>query len=385
VSTRPTILIVDDESLNCDYLAQELEDLDFHIISAASGREALNLVAIQAPDVILLDIMMPEMDGFQVLARLKSDASTKDIPVIVVSALDDMASIVRGIELGAEDFLPKPFEPVLLKARIGASVERKLLRDREVAHMRQVQRDLDLAWRVQAGLLPGDRPVGPGWQLAATLIPSRQTSGDFYDLIPLPQGRLGILVADVADKGLGAALLMVLSRTLIRGFSAQYAARPDHVLAATNRRILEDTDTNYFVTAFYGILDPASGALTYSNAGHNPPLLLRAEGSASVQVLGPTGMALGVLEEVAWSQCTTHIAKGDMLVLYTDGITEAQNDQDEFFGTKRLLSVVQAELGHSAQDVHNAVLAEVGAFVGDTPQFDDITLLVAVRQQGAGM
>ena len=379
---RPTILIVDDESLNCDYLAQELEDLDYQIVSAASGQEALSRVATQAPDVILLDIMMPEMDGFQVLARLKSGASSKDIPVIVVSALDDMASIVRGIELGAEDFLPKPFEPVLLKARIGASVERKLLRDREVAHMRQVERDLDLAWRVQSGLLPDDMPDAPGWQLAATLIPSRQASGDFYDLIPLPDGRLGILVADVADKGLGAALVMVLSRTLIRSFAGLHAARPDLVLAATNRRILEDTDTNHFVTAFYGILDPATGTLTYCNAGHNPPLLLRADGGHGVRALDATGMALGVLEEASWGQSTVHITDGGMLVLYTDGITEAQNEQDEFFGATRLLDVLKAEPGHSAQGVLDAVLAEVHAFVGDTPQFDDITLLIAVRQPG---
>ena len=384
MNARPTILIVDDEPLNIDYLEQELEDLDYRIISVASGREALSRVTDRVPDVVLLDIMMPEMDGFEVLAHLKADTSSRDIPVIILSALDDMSSIVRGIELGAEDYLPKPFEPVLLKARIGASVEQKLLRDREVAYLRQVERDLDLAWRVQSGFLPDVMPKIPGWQLAATLVPSRQTSGDFYDLIPLPQGRLAILVADVADKGMGAALLMVLSRTLIRNYALLSPDRPDLTLAATNRRILEDTDTNHFVTAFYGILDPTTGTITYCNAGHNPPLLLRADEGDDAQALTATGMALGVLAEAAWEQSTVRIAEGDLLVLYTDGITEAQNERDEFFGTHRLLEVVQAGGGRAAQDVLDAVLTAVHAFAGDTPQFDDVTLLVAVRQPADG-
>jgi sigma-B regulation protein RsbU (phosphoserine phosphatase) len=379
VYTRPTILIVDDEPFNVDYLEQELEDLDYDLVTAANGREALERVDVDAPDVILLDIMMPEMDGFQVLAHLKVDRTLRNIPVIVVSALDDMASMVKGIQLGAEDYLPKPFEPVLLRARIGASVERKQLRDREMRYLEQVRRDLDLAWRVQAGFLPADLPDISGWQLAATLTPSRQTSGDFYDMIRPPDGRLGILVADVADKGMGAALQMVLSRTLIRTYAAQDYAGPRQVLEATNRRLLADTEINQFVTAFYGILDPLTGELTYSNAGHNPPYLLRPQDGNAVQALHRTGMALGVLEDETWGQTTVHIAEGDMLVLYTDGITEAQNGQEAFFGADRLLEVLQGELGRSAQDVQEAVLMAVQGFVGDAPQFDDITLVIAVR------
>ena len=196
---------------------------------------------------------------------------------------------------------------------------------------------------------------------------------------PLPNGRLGILVADVADKGTGAALYMALSRTLIRTYAIEHHTKPALALGAANGRILMDTQSDLFVTVFYGILDPVSGALTYCNAGHNPPYLLNAQGDRAVQALGRTGMPLGIIEDATWEQETTQLDSGDVLVLYSDGITEAQNAQEAFFGEGRLLEVLQAKLEHPAQDVQDAVLAEVHGFVGDEPQFDDMTLTVVVR------
>jgi sigma-B regulation protein RsbU (phosphoserine phosphatase) len=379
MAKRARILIVDDEPLIIDYLEQELEDLDCSTISARNGQEALERVADGAPDVILLDIMMPEMDGFQMLEHLKASRTWRDIPVIVISALDDMDSVVRGLQMGAEDYLSKPIEPMLLKARIGACIEKKQLRDREVSYLQQINEELALAWKIQVGFLPDPLPEIPGWQLAATLKPSRQTSGDFYDLIPLPNGRLGVLIADVIDKGMGAALFMVLSRTVIRTHAAQYHTQPDSVLEATNRRLLADIDTNQFVTVFYGILDPADGTLTYCNAGHNPPFLLSAQAGDAVQVLRRTGIPLGVFGDTNWEQRVVQLAPGDMLILYTDGLTEVENPQEEFFGEERLLEVAQANLGRSAREVQDALMAEVHEFVGDAPQLDDITLMVLVR------
>jgi sigma-B regulation protein RsbU (phosphoserine phosphatase) len=379
---RARILIVDDEPFNVDYLEQELEDLDCDKVSAQNGREALEQIAAEAPDVVLLDIMMPEMDGFEVLAHLKADQTWRDIPVIVISALDDMGNVVKGIEMGAEDYLSKPFDPVLLKARIGACLEKKRLRDREVRYLQRINQELDLAWQIQSGFLPPKMPAIPGWQLAAKLKPSRETSGDFYDLIPLPNGRLGIVIADVADKGMGAALFMVLSRTLIRTYTTQYHAQPDLVFGATNRRILADTDTNQFVTVFYSILDPAVGTLTYCNAGHVPPYLLSAQSGKAVQTLRRTGLPLGILEDTSWEQGTVQLAPGDALVLYTDGITDAEDGEGVFFGQERLLEVAEANRGQPAQDVQAALLAEVHQFVGDAPQFDDIALMVVVRSSG---
>jgi serine phosphatase RsbU (regulator of sigma subunit) len=257
--------------------------------------------------------------------------------------------------------------------------ERELLKE---AH-RQVEQELAVAWRIQESFLPDHVPQVPGWQLAAALEPARQTSGDFYDFIPLPNGRLGILVADVADKGTGAALYMALSRTLIRTYAIEYDTQPALALGAANRRILGDTQSDLFVTVFYGILDPDTGSLAYCNAGHNPPYLLSAQRDGQVQELSLTGMALGVIEDETWDEGTAQMAEGDVLVLYSDGIPEAENAQAAFFGTGRLLAALQAGLAAwprpSAGEVKETLLAEVRAFVGDTPQSDDMTLMVVVR------
>jgi sigma-B regulation protein RsbU (phosphoserine phosphatase) len=253
--------------------------------------------------------------------------------------------------------------------------ERELLKE---AHS-QVEQELAVAWRIQESFLPDHVPQVPGWQLAASLQPARQTSGDFYDFIPLPGGCLGFLVADVADKGTPAALYMALSRTLIRTYAVEYEAQPARVLRAANRRILRDTQADLFVTVFYGVLDPATGSLTYCNAGHNPPYLLSAENGGAVQALSLTGMALGVLEEAEWEEAAAQMAEGDVLALYSDGITDAQNAQEALFGAERLQAVLQANRQRSAQEVQDALLAEVRAFVGDAPQFDDMTLMIVVR------
>ena len=243
----------------------------------------------------------------------------------------------------------------------------------------KVAQELAMAGQIQASFLPSELPNVAGWQLAAMLEPARETAGDFYDFILLPNGRLGIVIADVADKGMGAALYMALSRTLIRTYAAEYHARPDLVLSASSRRILTDARADLFVTVFYGILDPATGMLTYCNAGHNPPYLLSAQDRDTVQALRRTGMPLGVVEDATWKQGAVQLAPGDVLVLYTDGVTDAEDGKGSFFSEERLLETAKANLGRSAQDIQDTLIAEVRGFVGDAPQLDDITLMVVAR------
>jgi serine phosphatase RsbU (regulator of sigma subunit) len=247
------------------------------------------------------------------------------------------------------------------------------------AKLYRMEQELALAGQIQASFLPDDLPDIPGWQIAAALQPARQTAGDFYDVIPLPNGRFGIVIADVADKGMGAALYMALSRTLLRTYALEYHSRPDFALKVTNRRILMDTDVTMFVTVFYGILDPRSGELVYCNAGHNPPFLLRAGDGGEAEPLTKTGMALGAMAGRAWGRGTVQVNPKDVLLLYTDGITDAQNDADAFFGQERLLRTAQAYIGCSAHEIQDALVQAVRTFAGETSQFDDMTLVIAVR------
>ena len=271
-----------------------------------------------------------------------------------------------------------------LAAQISSALHSAQIYAQTQAH-EKIARELAMAGQIQASFLPSSLPSLAGWQLAVTLEPARETSGDFYDFISLSEGRLGLVIADVSDKGMGAALYMALSRTLIRTYAAEFPNRPDLVLSATSRRILEDARAGLFVTVFYGILDPATGSLRYCNAGHNPPYLLNTRESATIQVLGKTGMALGAVVDTTWTQSMVHLEPGNTLVLYTDGITEAENEQGDFFGRQRLLRVLEAQASvprphrHAVLHIKEALLQEVRQFRGAAPQHDDMTLVILGR------
>jgi serine phosphatase RsbU (regulator of sigma subunit) len=247
-----------------------------------------------------------------------------------------------------------------------------------VAEYKKVSQELAVARKVQATFLPAELPDIEGWQLAVTLEPAREMSGDFYDFIALPNGRVALVIADVADKGMGSALYMALSRTLIRTFAPDFDTTPAQVLRSANQRVLSETSANLFVTVFYAILDPATGVLTYCNAGHNPPFLYSANGDP-VKLLRRTAIPVGVLHETSWEQDSVQMDPGDLLVMYTDGVTEAEDEFEDFFGEARLQAVASANLGRSVDIIESKVVTAVLDFVGDAPQFDDITLMLLAR------
>jgi serine phosphatase RsbU (regulator of sigma subunit) len=377
--SKGDILIVDDTPANLRLLSQMLAEQGYHVRPVPDGSLALAAVQAEHPDLILLDIRMPEMNGYQVCERLKADALTCDIPIIFISALDAIQDKVKAFAVGGVDYVTKPFQVEEVMARVETHLAlRKLQKQLQDANRKMAQ-ELALAGEVQASFLPRDLTDIPGWQLTATLKPAREMSGDFYDFISLPNGCLGIVVADVSDKGAGAALYMALSWPLIRTYAAEYPTQPEKVLSAVNRRIINDTHSCHFVTAFYGVLDPDTGALVYCNAGHWPPYLIEARNNGSVQRLTRTAASLGLFADGNFEQGVVQLDPGDILVLYTDGITEAQNPQGSFLGEERLLESVKTKLGRPVGEIKDNILADVQSFAGDASQSDDIALIILLR------
>ena len=383
--TNPKILIVDDEPFNIDYLEQELDDLHYETISAVNGNDALAIVALESPDLILLDIMMPVMDGFQVLSRLKAEPTTRDIPVIVISAHSDLQSMVKGIQSGAEDYLPKPFEPTLLRARITSGLEKKHLRDLQKLYLKSLERELEIGREIQKGFLPNELPRVDGWELAAYFKSARQVAGDFYDAFRLgSEQKICLVIADVCDKGVGAALFMTLFRSLLRftmGATELFgelapAARLKHAVTLTNDYIsYTHGDTSMFATIFMGILDPMDGTLSYINAGHESPLLVNSAGVC--QSLKKTGPAVGILSDVSFAVREVQVGPGDLLFAFTDGASDALDPAGIVFGRENLFS--QLNNCASAETLLGSISERIHEHIGEAEQFDDITLLAARR------
>ncbi len=381
-SRHERILVVDDIDDNRQLLVRRLEREGFHDIAlAGDGEEALNLLQAQPFDLVLLDIMMPKLDGYGVLERLKSEGRLHELPVIVISAHNEIDSVVRCIELGALDYLPKPFNATLLRARVSASLEQKRLRDQVRTHLTRLEAELDAARALQMAMVPRDFPA-PSTEfpveIFAMMEPAREVGGDLYDFFPTPDGRFAFLIGDVSGKGVAAAMFMARTKNLFRLASnmAQSGVSPAEIVTRVNRELCEGNDTMMFVTLYFGMLDPKTGELEFCNAGHDPPYRL-GEGPPALAG-GAQGMALGIDSGWRYETGKLSLARGEALYFYTDGITEAADMSDALFTQQRLQDVLARETGAALDKLIGAVTGAVKAFAGAAPQSDDITAM-AVR------
>ncbi|MEP7000542.1 MAG: fused response regulator/phosphatase [bacterium] len=385
---RSSILVVDDNELNRDILSRRLQKHGHRVDVAEHGVRALEMMAESPYDLVMLDIMMPLMNGYEVLERLKSDPALCHVPVIMITAVDDEESIVRCIALGAEDHMPKPFNPALLKARVSSSLAKKRLHDREQIYAASLERELDIGRQIQEGFLPEHLPVAAGWELTACFQPARQVAGDFYDAFELPDDKIAIVVADVCDKGVGAALFMAIFRSLFRALAEQRftAASPADapsaalldVITATNDYIgRTHARANMFATVFFGVLDPVSGRLWYVNGGHEAPLVLTATGVERTR-LAPTGPAVGMMPDMTFGTAEVDLGHGESLLAYTDGVLDARSPAGEHFGEERLRTCACT----SPRDVLRTIQDALTEFSAGEPAYDDVTML-CVRREGA--
>jgi len=380
-----TILVVDDNEMNRDLLSRRLRRDGHTVVIAEHGRAALDALARDPYDLVLLDIMMPELTGYEVLEIMKKDATLQHIPVVMITAATEEDSIVRCLLLGADDHLPKPFNPAILRARVASSLAKKRLRDNEQRYAQSLERELEIGREIQLGFLPDALPTADGWELRAHFRPARQVAGDFYDAFALPGGRVALVLADVCGKGVGAALFMALFRSLLRAlgeteFSA--AATTSAGLCATvqgtNDYIARTHGSaNMFATAYVAVLDPATGALDYVNAGHEPPVILDAGGAPRVR-LEPTGPALGLMPDLAFTVASERLGAGETLFAYTDGVVDARDPNDAPFGEDRLMSLLHSEPAPPASLLER-IDAALSAHITTAAQFDDVAMLATRR------
>lgn len=398
------VLVADDNELNRDLLSRRVRRLGHEVVLAEDGRQTLELLRAEPFDVVLLDIMMPNLNGYEVLEAVRVDDHLMHIPIIMISAVDDPESIARCIRLGAVDYLPKPFDPTILQARLGASLARKRLHDREQIYARSLQRELEIGREIQSHFLPESLPTPPGYELAARLRSARMVSGDFYDAFTLSGGETVVVVGDVCDKGVGAALFMALFRSLLRALAEQSegarwndrgrgrerrrdaGSRDEAIRGNLLRTVTLANDyiagthsrSNMFATVFFGILDTTTGLLYYVNAGHEPPAILTSSGLTRLQ---PTGPALGLLPQLEFRVGEAALRPGEALFIWTDGVTEAQDAAGALFGEERLAELLVQGPG-SADDLIERVLGEVQRFAAGAEQADDITLATVRRLPG---
>ncbi len=388
----PALLVVDDNEDNRYTLTRRLTREGYsNLTTATNGREALELLQSKPFDLVLLDIMMPDMNGYEVLERMKADGDLRNIPVIMISALSEIDSVIRCIELGAEDYLQKPFNPTLLRARIGATLEKKKLRDEVRASLLRLELELDAARKLQMGMLPQVFPVHTPAQpvdVYASMEPAREVGGDLYDCFYAAPNIFCFLVGDVSGKGAPAAMFMARTRSLVRmAIELWHQAGTDHVTPAriaeaVNRELCQNNEDRMFVTVFLGLFDTRSGALSYCNAGHPIPHLLRASGELE-EIHGKPEMPLGVRSKTAYQTGTVTLQAGDAVCVVSDGVFEAMNAQGAIYTQERLDADLRAAIGAPVKELVHIVMQKVQAFTGTAPKADDVTVL-ALRWRPLG-
>lgn len=394
-ASPPARVLVVEPGDGPDGLSGQVQREGYGVETAASGDEALRKLRAERFDLVVLDVGSRSMGDTRFLEALRNDAELAPVPVIVVSAVEDVDVVARCLELGADDYLPRSFRPAMLRVRLSAALDRRRARAAE-----SLTREMDVARNIQRDFLPETLPAARGVKLDAVLRPARQVSGDFYDAFLLaPGSTIVLVVGDVCDKGFGAALFMALFRSLIRASadpvgggaiqmiggrrtlvrqsleSATPADLLTRVAGFTNDYIARlHGRTNMFATVFLAALTPQTGQFDYLNAGHEPAIVMGRDG-ARLELM-PTGPALGLFPEATFQTGEGTLGPGESLVAFTDGLVEARSPAGEAFGSERLLAALRAN-NSSSSSLVQGVIAALQGFTGQAEPHDDVTLLVA--------
>jgi sigma-B regulation protein RsbU (phosphoserine phosphatase) len=367
------ILLVDDTKANIDILVAGLRT-EYKLSVALSGQTALQLAARVSPDLILLDVLMPDLDGYEVCRRLRARPETAEVPIVFISALDEVGNKALGFEVGANDYITKPFDLTEVKARVRSLLKAKAYNE---AVKEQIAGELRVARDIQMGMLPRDfsnLERDYGVSVAARLLPAGEVGGDLFAAFAPDPDRLVLVMGDVSGKGIPAALFMVRTLSMVRLLARDIRA-PEQILARLNDELAADNPSSMFVTLCCAVFEPRSCRLTLASGGQTRPVLLR-DGEAPQFVSDHLGTALGLEPGLTFTSTELSLAPSDTLLFYTDGVTEAFNSQGECYTTSRLLDGLYPLSRKSPEALATALLAQVETFAGVARQSDDIAILV---------
>ena len=377
------VLAVDDNEANRDMLSRRLLRHGLTVDTAINGVDALEQIAAVKYDLVLLDIMMPEMDGVEVLRKMKSDDTMRHIPIIMISALDELESVVRCIEGGAEDYLPKPFNPTLLRARIGACLEKKALRDQEQQYLATIEstqnrlkRELDDATTYVRSILP--EPLSDPYPIDWVYTPSTELGGDAFGYHWIDDDHFAMYLLDVCGHGVGASLLSVAAINVMRNGSIAKTdfKHPGQVLSALNNMFLMERQNNMYFTLWYGVYQKSTRMLSYSGGGHPPSLLYSgtvAGGDFKVQQLHRGGLPIGALEDVPYGESSVYVPEDSHLLILCDGTYEIELSDGTMLGLEGLMEFIEPRI--AAADLLVQLTDWIRSFYGTGPLEDDFSLV----------
>lgn len=374
------ILVVDDEPRNVKILQIQLQSRGYTVLTAGDGAEALEIISGEIPDLILLDINMPKVDGFEVVTRVRADKKTEFIPIIMITALRDThENRIKAVEAGADDFIEKPFDSFEVLARIKSLLRIKLYHDTLEQHNARLEAELQMARSVQEIIIPqnGLQELA-GFQIASYSCPTLAVGGDFYDVWEIDENRIGILISDVMGHGASAALVTVFIKTVLTEHREYIKDNPSQLLQILNTRFNDIISSRLFMfaTAFCAVLDLKNEKLICANAGHPSPFLQYNLQSECERITdGQTGNGLGIRRESVYENCYYRFDSSSRVFLYTDGAYEVRNSQNENFTIERLQGVIEMCKVESPNNLIEYVSDTITKFCDVHPYEDDLTLI----------
>jgi sigma-B regulation protein RsbU (phosphoserine phosphatase) len=376
-SDTESILLVDDNPTNLQVLFQTLEGAGCKLLIAKNGNGALTIAGKARPDLILLDIMMPDIDGYEVCRQLKADPATADIPVIFLSALGETGDKVKGLQLGAVDYITKPFQPDEVIARVNTHLTIHRLKRQVESQKDQLEHELEVVSEVQRKLLPKMLPEIDGLKLAVHYETSRYAGGDYYDIVELSENRWGFLIADAEGHSAPAAVLMAMTCALFRAYPDS-ADDPAAVLHYLNQHLCKVADPS-FMTALYAVYDAKLQTMRIARAGQPPPMIYRSAEKKAFEFDCSGIYPLGIEPyDIEVPVAETKLEPRDRFLIYTDGLTERFNSDGETYGEERLLQPLAVEGAAEPQEVVDAIMADLKKFADGHPADDDQALLLGI-------